>query len=86
MHNERARPRLVVYAALGVPELWRCSQGTVAFFKLVNSEYQKLKASVAFPFLQPEALTKLLAERESSAKSDREQIKEFVNWVSEQSG
>jgi Uma2 family endonuclease len=40
-----------LYAALGVPELWRYRRQSLQVYQLVKGEYQKCDRSLAFPFL-----------------------------------
>ena len=40
-----------IYAALGVPELWRYSQQTLQVYQLVEGKYQQSESSLAFPIL-----------------------------------
>ncbi len=40
-----------IYAALGVPELWRYSQQTLQVYQLVDGKYQECDRSLAFPIL-----------------------------------
>lgn len=40
-----------LYAALGVPELWRYKRQSLQVYQLVDGKYQKCDRSLAFPFL-----------------------------------
>lgn len=40
-----------IYAALGVPELWRYRQKTLEVYHLVGEKYELSATSIAFPFL-----------------------------------
>ena len=40
-----------LYAALGVPELWRYQRQSLQVYQLVEGKYQKCDRSLAFPFL-----------------------------------
>ncbi|MEZ2278257.1 MAG: Uma2 family endonuclease [Microcoleus sp.] len=40
-----------IYAALGVPELWRYQRQSLQVYHLVEGKYQKCDRSLAFPFL-----------------------------------
>ncbi|MEK0177874.1 Uma2 family endonuclease [Microcoleus anatoxicus] len=40
-----------IYAALGVPELWRYRRQSLQVYQLVEGKYQKCDRSLAFPFL-----------------------------------
>jgi Uma2 family endonuclease len=43
--------KFAIYAALGVPELWRYRNQTLTIYQLVEGEYQEVNQSLAFPFL-----------------------------------
>ncbi|XZN91894.1 MAG: Uma2 family endonuclease [Microcoleus sp.] len=40
-----------IYAALGVPELWRYRRQSLQVYQLVEGKYEKCDRSLAFPFL-----------------------------------
>lgn len=40
-----------IYAALGVPELWRYRRESLQVYQLVEGKYEKCDRSLAFPFL-----------------------------------
>ncbi|NER39030.1 MAG: Uma2 family endonuclease [Oscillatoria sp. SIO1A7] len=40
-----------IYAALGVPEIWRYRRNTLEIYLLAGSEYSRSSQSLAFPFL-----------------------------------
>ena len=40
-----------IYAALGVPELWRYTNQTLLVYLRVNDGYEQCRSSLAFPFL-----------------------------------
>jgi Uma2 family endonuclease len=53
-----------VYAALGVPELWRCDGATLRFYQLnANRLYEECARSPTFPFIDPNHLMELLERR-----------------------
>lgn len=43
--------KFVIYAALGVPELWRYRSQNLTVYQLVEGQYQEVSQSLAFPFL-----------------------------------
>jgi Uma2 family endonuclease len=49
-----------VFANLGVPEIWRYSEGRLTIFTLEGADYRERKASLALPLLTAADLTKLL--------------------------
>jgi Uma2 family endonuclease len=72
-------PRAPVYAAIGVPELWRYDGARMRFFELAAADYLETPRSAAFPFLPPSKLEELLAD--NSGKSDSQLVREFAEWV-----
>ena len=50
-----------IYAAPGVPEIWRLVSQRVEFYFLVDSDYEASLASRAFPFLSAQQLSEFLA-------------------------
>ena len=46
-----------IYAALGVPEIWRYDGKSTHFYKLAGESYEVIQDSLAFPGLTPEDLT-----------------------------
>lgn len=53
-----------IFAAVGVPEVWRFDGKAVAILKLENGEYVKAEHSLALPLLDSETATKFLADSE----------------------
>jgi Uma2 family endonuclease len=50
-------PKETIYAALGVPELWRIQgNGALTFWHLEGDEYRAVEASVTLPFLRQEEI------------------------------
>lgn len=44
-------PRLPIYAALGIPEVWRFDGDTIVLLALINGEYQEISVSIALPIV-----------------------------------
>lgn len=62
---EVSRPslyKLPIFAAFGVPEVWRFDGNAVSFLVLQNAEYRKVDTSLALPLVNHEAITELLLE------------------------
>jgi Uma2 family endonuclease len=80
--TSRSLPRMPIYAALGVPELWRQSASGLQFLTLNRpNEYIPSARSIAFPFLAPadlERFLKMLYLLDSSKIR-----REFRQWVRE---
>jgi Uma2 family endonuclease len=55
-------PRFPVFAAFGVPEVWRYDGNRVQVFAWVEGKYEKREHSPALPPLTSEALTQFLAD------------------------
>lgn len=71
--------KLPIYAALGVPEVWLYKGEKVEFLKLVGAKYQKVKNSIALPFLSHEETTELL--QKGLATSSLKWFKEVRKWI-----
>jgi Uma2 family endonuclease len=73
-----------IYAALGVPEIWRYDGQAAHFYQLSGTEYHDTPASVHLPILAAAKLTEFLeigkAERQTAAR------RRFRKWVREQIG
>jgi Uma2 family endonuclease len=79
--SSRSVPREPIYAAMGVPELWRFGGGVLQCLHLVNGHYRNRKFSLVFPFLEPAQLTRFI----QMAVQDGENfaVKSFMKWVRE---
>jgi len=51
-----------IYAALGVPELWRFSKDEIEFFRLAGGQYTSLNHSLNFPRVSALEVTRLVGE------------------------
>ena len=54
--------KLPIYAALGVPEVWRCRSGSVYVYRLVGSSYVEIDQSEVLPGLISTQLTAFAQE------------------------
>jgi Uma2 family endonuclease len=54
--------RFAIYAALGVPEIWRVTNWHVSIWLLNDGVYQELEMSGAFPFLARQTLSEFLVK------------------------
>ncbi|PYT04832.1 MAG: hypothetical protein DMF60_14010 [Acidobacteria bacterium] len=70
-----------IYAALGVPEIWRVTGRKVQFYLLADDTYEESPLSGAFPFLTALTLSDFVARaiREGGRRSARA----FRKWVRE---
>ncbi len=71
--------RLPIYAALGVPELWRFDGQVMIFYSLVNERYEEISASELFPFVSPAIITDFLLLGDSEDITAMN--KAFRQWV-----
>jgi Uma2 family endonuclease len=75
-------PRQPVYAALGVPELWRFNGQTLTVLhRRESGEYEPAESSLALPSLPvAELVPFILPDEENSATA---RIKECIAWLRE---
>jgi len=52
--------RLAIYAALGIPEVWRFDGETLTLYRLVDGDYCAQTASIALPLLRQEDILRFL--------------------------
>lgn len=64
--------RQPIYESLGVPELWRYSDGKLEFYQLASGEYRPSEFSAAFPFLPSTKLEELLDARDEKTELELE--------------
>jgi Uma2 family endonuclease len=74
--------RMSIYAALGVPEVWRLGAAGLAFHVLESGAYQVRPHSLAFPQLAPGDLGGFLAQLGQT--DDTALMRQFRNWVRSQ--
>jgi Uma2 family endonuclease len=73
-------PRMPIYSALGVKEVWRLKGTTLAFYLLQpDGSYLETPVSQALPPLVPDALAQFLAL--SGELDDAAIIRQFTDWV-----
>jgi len=61
--------KLAIYAALGVPEIWRFDGSDWQILHLSGQEYSGAESSLAFPFLQPHHLSEFISNSATSGPS-----------------
>ncbi|MEQ9357302.1 Uma2 family endonuclease [Coleofasciculus chthonoplastes] len=71
--------RLSIYAALGVPEVWRYDGQTLTILSWQNGEYLSQDRSIAVPLLNAENLVRFLALRNTIGETKL--VKQFRRWV-----
>lgn len=81
--SRSALNRMTIYAALGVPEVWRFDGQTLTFHSLdPNQQYVAIPSSQAFPGLTPDDISHFLALRSQVHENDL--IRQFRAWVQQQ--
>lgn len=72
--------RMHIYAALGIPELWRSTSKGMVFYRLNRAgRYSEVARSRELPLFTPAVLDEYLALRKS--KNDTAIIRQFVTWL-----
>ena len=75
--------RMAIYAALGVPEVWRFDGETLHVYQLaLDRVYKPCRRSPTFPFLPLAKITYFL--HQSEHKDDNEIVRAFLQWVRKQ--
>ncbi len=77
-----SQPKFPIYAALGVPEVWKFDGKVLTIHRLDGEQYVEEQRSGQLPILSGEILTRLLA-RAQSVDQD-EALREFEDWLREQ--
>ncbi|MGH7202336.1 MAG: Uma2 family endonuclease [Planctomycetaceae bacterium] len=79
-HTSSSLPRMPIYAAMRVPELWRYDGATLQFYVLdANGEYVPQERSAAFPEITPADLAKFLDRR--FELDELQLVRSFREWV-----
>lgn len=71
--------RLGIYAALGVPEVWRYDGETLTIYRLIAGVYSSQDTSTVLPLLQRSTILQFLQEHPT--KGETTLIREFRRWV-----
>jgi len=74
-------PKLPIFAAVGIPEVWRYTDGRVIVLRLEGDRYSEAARSLAFPVITGEQLTQFLAERQQVRST--EWLKRVRAWIRE---
>lgn len=80
-HLSPAVGKLPIYAALGVPELWRWRAEVLTVYRLVGDEYVVQTQSDALPGFPFEQLVKALAQRQTVDETTL--IRSFRQWLTQ---
>ncbi|PZV18509.1 MAG: hypothetical protein DCF21_08220 [Leptolyngbya sp.] len=71
--------RMAIYAALGVPEVWRFDGETLTIYALVEGGYRPRRWSTVLPLLSQEDLRRFL--QESRTVGETTWVKGFRQWL-----
>jgi Uma2 family endonuclease len=74
--------RFPIFAAVGIPEVWRFDGTRVAIFRLESGEYVEEASSLAFPLITGEILTLFL--RESQTLKSTAWLRKVREWARSQ--
>ena len=79
--TSKALNRFVIYARLGVPEIWCYDSGELKIYQLQNENYIEVEISLVFPTLPVQELPALIEQYRSQG---RRAIRQAVrNWARE---
>jgi Uma2 family endonuclease len=73
--------RFAIYAALGVPEIWRLARRQLRIHLLASDRYEESPISRAFPFLTAQVLSEFVAR--GLKEGERKVASAFREWVRE---
>jgi Uma2 family endonuclease len=79
--TSRSIPREPIYAAMGVPELWRWDGRLLHCMHLIKGRYRLRKHSIAFPFLEPAQLLPFIEM--AGETSGNTTVRALIKWVRE---
>jgi Uma2 family endonuclease len=77
--TSRSIPRQPIYAALGVPELWRFDGSTLTVLALRAGAYRAVEHSIAFPFLPIDQFSSFVCRMTNEEQTMV--VREFRRWV-----
>lgn len=76
--------RLTIYAALGIPEVWRFDGETLTLYRLVDGDYRAQAASIALPLLHRDDILRFL--QMSQTMGETSWVKALRQWLREKLG
>lgn len=74
--------RIDIYWQLGVPEIWRYSNGRVQFHRLAGGEYVSCDRSPTFPFVTTAVINQFLQQAE--IQDDTTFVRAWRGWIRQQ--
>jgi Uma2 family endonuclease len=75
-------PRFPIFAAFGVPEVWRYDGSRVAIHRLEGDRYVEANSSLAFPPLTAETITRFLGDRQRLRST--QWVRQIREWARRQ--
>ena len=63
-----SQPKFPIYAALGVPEIWRYDGSQAYFYHLAGAQYVETSHSQAFPFLTGAILAQFIEQSKTEGQ------------------
>jgi Uma2 family endonuclease len=63
-----SQPKFPIYAALGVPEIWRYDGSQASFYHLTGEQYSEMSHSRAFPFLTSTVLAQFIEQSKTEGQ------------------
>lgn len=76
-------PRFPIFAAVGVPEVWRCDGAQVRILRLTSGSYVEATESVALPRVTSDVLTRFMQASEQQQRTVW--LRDVRAWAREQS-
>lgn len=80
-HTSSSLPKRPIYAAMGVPEMWRWHEETLTVYHLQDGEYQEQPQSERLPEFPLDQLRQALLQRETVDEITL--LAQFRQWLSE---
>lgn len=71
--------RLTIYAALGVPEVWRYDGENLTIYRLTEGQYRPQDTSVALPLLHRDDILRFLTDSQTMGETSL--VRSFRRWV-----
>ncbi len=83
-HRHSSINKFSLYAALGVPELWRYNKQTLEVYQLIDGQYQQVQESLALPRFPITEVAKYIEQsyqigQRSTVRLFRKHIREILN-------
>lgn len=79
--------RMNIFAAVGIPEVWRYDNTKLTVYLLKNNRYEESTESFVLPFADSEKLSELIdAGRNSTRRNFLSQIEKYANELKEKQG